>query len=207
MSDSQVKVLVVDDESSLRRALSLTLPAMGFMVSTEPTGEQAIESLRKEPFDAVLLDLYMPGIGGMATCRIMRQQHKQLGILMLTLRQHRKDKVEALEADADDYIVKPFDLSELAARLRAVVRRARSSAPAEAAPIRIGDLALNRQNRSLTKSGQLVPLTPNEFALLECLMSQAGRLVPHRDVFHAVSRRGGRSQKTAQPGASASEEN
>lgn len=147
MNGSRVKVLVVDDESSLRRAF-VPHPARDGI-----HGEHRIDRgaghriLTQGTFDAVLLDLYTPGIGGMATCRIMRQQHEQLGILMLTLRQHRKDKVEALEADADDYIVKPFDLSELAARLRAVVRRARSSAPAEAAPIRIGDLALNRQNR------------------------------------------------------------
>lgn len=184
--DSRARILVVDDEASLRRALSTTLTTMGFAVSAQPTGEQAIQCVRNEPFDAVLLDINMPGMGGMATCRLLRQQYPRLGILMVTVRQDPKDKIEALEAGADDYVVKPFDLPELVARLRAVVRRTRLTSPDESAPIRIGDLELNSPNRSLTKSGHPVHLTPNEFALLHCLMSRAGEPVPHSDVYRAV---------------------
>jgi two-component system, OmpR family, KDP operon response regulator KdpE len=184
--DSHARILVVDDESSLRRALSASLTMMGFIVSAQPTGEQAIECVRNELFDAVLLDINMPGMGGMATCRVLRQQYPRLGILMVTVRQDPKDKVEALEAGADDYVVKPFHLPELVARLRAVVRRTRLTSPDEPTPIRIGDLELSWRDRSLTKSGQPVHLTPNEFALLHHLMSHAGELVPHSDVFRAL---------------------
>jgi two-component system, OmpR family, KDP operon response regulator KdpE len=184
--DSHARILVVDDESSLRRVLSTSLTMMGFIVSVEPTGEQAIECVRSELFDAVLLDLNMPGIGGMATCRVLRQQYPRLGILMVTVRQDPKDKIEALEAGADDYIVKPFDLLELVARLRTVIRRTRLSSPDRSTPIRIGDLELNWRERSLTRSGQSVHLTPNEFALLHCLMSRAGELVLHADVVRLL---------------------
>jgi len=184
--DSHARILVVDDESSLRRVLSTSLTMMGFIVSVQPTGEQAIECVRSELFDAVLLDLNMPGIGGMATCRVLRQQYPRLGILMVTVRQDPKDKIEALEAGADDYIVKPFDLLELVARLRTVIRRTRLSSPDQSTPIRIGDLELNWRERSLTRSGQSVHLTPNEFALLHCLMSRAGELVLHADVVRLL---------------------
>lgn len=176
----------MDDESSLRRVLSTALTAMGFIVGTQPTGEQAIESLRNAPFDAVLLDLNMPGMGGMATCRVLRHEYPQMGILVLTVRQDPVGKIEAFEAGADDYVVKPFDLPELVARLRAVVRRSKPARVVESAPIRIGELELDLQDRSLTRSGELVHLTPNEFALLHCLMSRAGKLVPHADVFRTV---------------------
>jgi two-component system, OmpR family, KDP operon response regulator KdpE len=182
--DSLTKILVVDDESSLRRVLSTTLTAMGFSVSAEPSGERAIERLQAEAFDAVLLDLNMPGMGGIGACRLMRRRYPQLGILILTVRQGQEDKVEALEAGADDYILKPFELSELAARIRAVVRRAHRCDESER--LQNGELELNRRNRSLTKSGQPVHLTPNEFALLQCLMSRAGELVPYTEVFRAV---------------------
>ena len=184
--ESRARVLVVDDELSLRRVLSTTLTTMGFIVSVQPTGEQAIECVRNELFDAVLLDINMPGMGGMATCRLLRRQYPRLGILMVTVRQDPKDKIEALEAGADDYVVKPYDLPELVARLRAVVRRTRLTSADESTPIRIGDLELDCQNRSLTRSGQTVHLTPNEFALLHCLMSRAGELVPHTEVFRVL---------------------
>ena len=105
---------------------------------------------------------------------------------MVTVHQDPKDKIEALEAGADDYVVKPFDLLELVARLRTVIRRTRLSSPDRSTPIRIGDLELNWRERSLTRSGQSVHLTPNEFALLHCLMSRAGELVLHADVVRLL---------------------
>ena len=184
--DSPLKILVVDDQSTMRRFLSISLAEVGFIVGTQPDGEQAIQCVQKELFDAALLDLNMPGIGGIATCRILRQQYPLMGILVVTVRQDFKDKIEALEAGADDYIVKPFHFPELVARVRAVIRRASPTRPDKSKPIRIGELELNPQNRSLTKSEEPVHLTPNEFALLHCLMSRAGQLVLHADVFRAV---------------------
>ncbi len=176
----------MDDEPSLRRVLRTTLTTMGFAVGEEPNGELAIGRLRAERFDGVLLDVNMPGMGGVATCRLLRRQHPELAILMVTVRDSYDDKIEALEAGADDYVVKPFHLPELVARIRAVIRRTRLPSADESTPIRIGELELNWQDRSFTRSGQPVRLTPHEFALLHCLMSRAGELVPHTDVFRAV---------------------
>lgn len=186
MGNPTTRVLVLDDEASSRVALKAALTAKGFTVSAEPTGQEAIELLRTELFDAVVLDPDMPGIGGVATCRLLRRQYPQLGILILTVRQGRQDKIEALEGGADDYIVKPFDLPELVARVRAVIRRVRPIPPNEPVSIRIGELELNRQERTLTKAGQPVHLTPNEFALLHCLMSHAGELVPYKELFRVI---------------------
>lgn len=189
MTANQGKVLVVDDESSIRRALRTTLGALGFQVCEASNGERAVELARGESFDAVLLDVNMPGIGGVETCRVLRQSHPQLGILMLTVRNGQEDKVEALDAGADDYIAKPFELRELAARLRAAVRRSRtaqSSQSPNAPVIRIGDLELSIEKRQLLKAGQAIRLTPKEFDLLQYLMSHAGIPMPHARLLQAV---------------------
>ena len=184
--DLHSRILIVDDESSFRHVFRTTLTTMGFAVAEEPSGEQAIERLRAESFDAVLLDINMPGMGGVAACRMLRRQHPELAIVMLTVRDSQADKIVALDAGADDYVVKPFHLPELVARLRAVIRRTHFTPANESTPIRIGELELDLLKRSLTNSGKPVHLTPNEFALLHFLMSRAGELVPHIDVFRAV---------------------
>jgi two-component system, OmpR family, KDP operon response regulator KdpE len=108
----QGKLLIVDDDPSIRRVLVAALTATGFEVAEERTGERAIELLRKSSFDVVLLDLNMPGLGGLETCRELRKQHPKIGILMLTVRDSPEDKVRLLDAGADDYITKPFILPE-----------------------------------------------------------------------------------------------
>jgi two-component system KDP operon response regulator KdpE len=189
MAGNQGKILVVDDESSIRRALLTTLGVLGFDVSEASNGERAVDLAGVEAFDAVLLDINMPGMGGVAACRALREAHPQLAILMLTVRNGQEDKVQALDAGADDYIAKPFQLSELAARLRAAVRRSRSRQAlqgASAPVIRIGDLELSVERRQLLKAGQPVRLTPKEFDLLRYLMSHAGIPVPHARLLQAV---------------------
>ena len=186
MNETRDRILIVDDESSIRRTLRTTLTAMGFTTADEATGERAIEHLGYESFDAVLLDVNMPGMGGIATCRLLRRQYPQLGILMLTVRDRQDDKVEALEAGADDYVVKPFQLRELAARLRAVIRRLRSATAPVGPDIRIGILELNVERRLLTRNGEPVHLTPKEFELLHYLMTHAGIPVPHARLLQAV---------------------
>jgi two-component system KDP operon response regulator KdpE len=189
MSEKQGKILVVDDESSIRRALLTTLGVLGFQVSEASNGERAVELARAEAFDAVLLDINMPGMGGVAACRMLREEQPQLGILMLTVRNGLEDKVEALDAGADDYIAKPFQLTELAARLRAAVRRVRvrqANQGESAQVIRIGDLELSIEKRQLLKAGQVVRLTPTEFDLLHYLMLHAGTPVPHARLLQAV---------------------
>src|ERR1035438_10231623 len=116
-------ILVTDDDPELRRVLSRTLDALGFEVAEASDGEQALKEVETRPFGAVLLDVNMPGIGGIAACREIRRRAPRLQILMLTVRDQEADKVEALDAGADDYITKPFSIPELAARLRRAVRR------------------------------------------------------------------------------------
>src|SRR5260370_8870786 len=126
------KLLIVDDEAAIRWALQKTLQRLNFEIVEAETGEQAIALVRTVRFDAVLLDIGMPGISGIETCRRIRKLMPLLGIVMLTVKNREEDKIQALDAGADDYITKPFHLGELAARLRAAVRRARPCQAAEA---------------------------------------------------------------------------
>ena len=129
MNASQGKVLIVDDEPSIRRVIRTTFGTLGFDIAEAVTGEQALPLLRSANFDAVLLDVNMPGMGGLEACREIRRQFPRLSVLMLTVRDTEDDKVEALNAGADDYVTKPFPIRELVARVRAAVRR--SHAPAD----------------------------------------------------------------------------
>ena len=120
---TSARILVVDDEPQIRRVMCTTLVARGYMVSTARNGEEALKKLRDERFDLVLLDINMPGIGGMEACRIIRNQ-SDIPIVILSIRNTEKEKVEALDAGADDYVTKPFSMPELLARIRAALRRA-----------------------------------------------------------------------------------
>lgn len=126
---SRGKVLMVDDDTSIRRALHHTLERMGFEVDDAATGEEALELVRKTRYDVLLLDMNMPGMGGVRACSEIRKSFPRLGILMLTVRDSEEDKIAALDAGADDYITKPFQIRELAARIRAAVRRSWLSRP------------------------------------------------------------------------------
>src|ERR1700728_2768751 len=128
MNDSQGRLLIVEDDTALRRSLRTTLGVLGFDVTEASNGEDALVRLRMVDYEAVLLDINMPGIGGIETCRRIRQIFTRLPILMLTVRDSEDDKVEALDAGADDYVTKPFKTRELVARVRAAGRR--SHAPA-----------------------------------------------------------------------------
>jgi two-component system KDP operon response regulator KdpE len=183
---SQGKVLVVDDESSIRRALHNTLHGMGFDVDEAANGEDALQLVRDEKYDVVLLDINMPGIGGIRACREMRKSLPRLGILMLTVRDSEGDKVAALDAGADDYITKPFNIRELAARIRAAVRRSTASKVDPDAEMRIGNIELDPARRLVRKAGEPVHLTPTEFDLLRYLMAHAGLPITHARLLHAV---------------------
>ena len=186
MTQSQGKVLIVDDESPIRRALRNTLTGMGFTVDDASTGEAALELVRGAPYDAVLLDINMPGIGGIRACREIRKSLPLLGILMLTVRDSEEDKVAALDAGADDYITKPFHIRELAARIRAAVRRSSASRVDPDAVIRIGNIELDPARRLVRKAGEPVHLTPKEFDLVRYLMAHAGLPITHARLLHAV---------------------
>jgi len=182
----QGKVLLIDDDASIRRALHTTLSALGFEIDEASSGEQAVSFVRTERYDAVLLDINMPGVGGIETCRLLRRLAPGLPILMLTVRDSTDDKIDALDAGADDYITKPFHVGELTARVRSAVRRSRLAQGESETVIAIGEIELDRERRVVRKSGAIVHLTPKEFDLLYCLMSHAGRPLTHARLLTSV---------------------
>ncbi|MGA2277177.1 MAG: response regulator transcription factor [Terracidiphilus sp.] len=186
MSQPVIRILVVDDESAIRRALRPPLIELGFQVAEASRGEEALQLLRASVYDVVLLDVNMPGIGGIETLRRIRTFAPRLPVLILTVRDQEEDKVEALELGADDYVTKPFSTRELIARIRSAVRRVRAPARAEDAPIEIGELRLEPVKRVVTKRGLPVHLTRKEFDILHCLMSRAGRVVTYARLLTAV---------------------
>jgi len=181
-----IRILVVDDETAIRRALRPPLLELGFQVAEASRGEEAIQMLRSAQHDVVLLDVNMPGIGGIETLRRIRTFAPRLPILMLTVRDQEEDKVEALDLGADDYVTKPFSTRELIARIRTAVRRVKAPGRAEDSPIEIGEIRLDPQRRLVVKSGQPVHLTRKEFDILHCLMSRAGRVVTYARLLTAV---------------------
>jgi two-component system, OmpR family, KDP operon response regulator KdpE len=182
----QGKVLLVDDDASIRRALHTTLSALGFEVEEASSGEQAVSFVRTERYDAVLLDINMPGMGGIEACRFLRRLAAGLPILMLTVRDGADDKIDALDAGADDYITKPFHAGELIARVRSAVRRSRQAQGESETVMAIGEIELDRERRLVRKSGAIVHLTPKEFDLLYCLMSHAGKPLTHARLLTSV---------------------
>jgi two-component system KDP operon response regulator KdpE len=186
MMQAPIRILLVDDESAIRRALRPPLTELGFQVVDVSRGEEALQMLRAGGFDVVLLDVNMPGIGGIETLRRIRALSPRLPVLMLTVRDAEEEKVEALELGADDYVTKPFSTRELIARIRTAVRRVRAPARAEDAPIVIGELRLDPVKRKVTRRDQPVHLTRKEFDILLCLMSRAGRVVTYSRLLTAV---------------------
>jgi two-component system KDP operon response regulator KdpE len=186
MNQVVLRILVVDDESAIRRALRPPLVELGFLVAEASRGEEALQMLRAAVYDAVLLDVNMPGIGGIETLRRIRAFAPRLPILMLTVRDQEEDKVQALDLGADDYVTKPFSTRELIARIRAAVRRVKAPARAEDSPIEIGEIRLEPVKRSVTKRGEPVHLTRKEFDILHCLMSRAGRVITYARLLTAV---------------------
>jgi two-component system, OmpR family, KDP operon response regulator KdpE len=178
-------VLIVDDERSIRLSLRTILTNFGFDIVEAARGEEALALVRTAQFDAVLLDINMPGMGGIEVCRIMRKAAPRLPIVMLTVQGSEDRKVEALDAGADDYITKPFQLRELTARLRAAVRRNKTAA-GENGAICIGDVLIDPDRHLVEKKGRPVHLTPKQFELLHYLMVHAGRPIPHAKLLRSV---------------------
>lgn len=179
------KILVVDDEPQIRRIMRTTLTGAGYEVDDAKTGEEALEKVREFRPDLVLLDINMPGMGGFAACREIRAD-PNIAIIMLTVRDTEKDKVEALDAGADDFVVKPFSTPELLARIRAALRRA-SAAP-QSAPARIaaGELLIDFATRTVSRGETTSHLTPKELDILRYLTSHAPKAVSHRELLQAV---------------------
>jgi two-component system KDP operon response regulator KdpE len=185
-SRQEGKLLVVDDEASVRRALHTTLYSLGFDIGEASTGEEAIALCRIVRYDAVLLDINMPGKGGIETCRELSRLMPGMAILMLSVNDDHERKIEALEAGADDYITKPFHMRELTARIRAALRRSRASAVPGEDLITVGEIELHPARRLVQKSGHAIHLTPKEFDLLYYLISHAGLPITHARLLHVV---------------------
>jgi two-component system KDP operon response regulator KdpE len=176
-------ILVVDDEPQIRRVLRSTLSMHGYVLTEAATGEEAVESVRKARPDLVLLDVNMPGIGGIEAAREIREM-SDAPIIMLTVRNAERDKVIALDAGADDYVVKPFGIEELLARIRAALRR---NAPGDVIPAFVAkDLTIDFENRQMTVRGRDVHLTPKEFDVLKHLVGNLGKPMSHRRLLQAV---------------------
>jgi two-component system, OmpR family, KDP operon response regulator KdpE len=178
-------LLIVDDERSIRLSLRAILENLGYAIVEAARGEEAVALVRTEAFDAVLLDITMPGMGGIEVCRLMRKAAPRLPIVMLTVRGEEDNKVAALDAGADDYITKPFQLRELTARLRAAMRRNLTSNDDQPA-IHIGDVLLDPERHVVEKRGRRVHLTPRQFELLHFLMMHAGRPIAHAKILRSV---------------------
>ena len=173
------RVLLVDDDARLHELLKSYLEDNGFVVASARDGREGLDRLAREPFDAVLLDVMMPGMDGLEVCRRIRDK-SQIPIVMLTAKGDETDRVVGLELGADDYLAKPFGPRELLARLRAVLRR---SAPADASrTLRAGDLEIELSARRVTLAGREIDLTAIEFDLLVALAERPNRVVS-RDVL------------------------
>jgi two-component system, OmpR family, KDP operon response regulator KdpE len=185
-SPRAIHVLVVDDEPALRKVFRTSLTASGFVVEEARSGEEAADILPQRPFELVLLDINMPGIGGVEACREIRALAPKIGILMVTVRDAEHDMVRALEAGADDYVTKPVRFRELVARMRAVLRRLDAGSATEPTVIRVADLEMDMGRHWVRKAGNIVHLTPKEFDLLAVLMRNPGAPVTHAKLLRAV---------------------
>ena len=180
---SSATILVVDDDSQIRRVMRNALSSHGYTIIEARNGEEALKKVRAERLDLIILDLNMPDMDGIEVCREIRVV-SNLPIIMLTVRSAEKDKVRALDAGADDYVVKPFGIDELLARIRAALRRA----PGEALETSVvtKEMHLDFDNRTIVVQGKSVHLTPKEFELLRELVTNAGKPVSHRRLLQAV---------------------
>ena len=183
---SEGKILVVDDESQIRRVMRTALTSNRYEVSEAKNGEEALGLVRSSEYDLVLLDVNMPGKSGLETCREIRAIGSHPAIIMVTVRNSETDKVDALDAGADGYITKPFGISELLARVRAVMRRTVASPPFPATHLRLGAVEIDFEGRYVLIGNERVRLTPKELDLLSYLATHSNRTVTHRELLQAV---------------------
>ncbi len=179
------RILVVDDEPQIRRIMRTALTGAGYEVDDAKTGEEALQKLRDYHPDLVILDMNMPGMGGLAACREIRAG-AAVGIIILTVRNTEADKVEALDAGADDFVTKPFSTPELLARIRAALRRVPASPQTSPVRVRVRNLVIDFSARTASNGGRASHLTPKELDLLRYLTSHANEAVAHRELLQAV---------------------
>jgi two-component system OmpR family response regulator len=178
-----MRLLLVEDDVKLTRALGRGLEREGYDVEVAGTGDEALERATDADFDAVVLDVMLPGLDGFEVCEELRRRKRFVPVLMLTARGEVADRIRGLDGGADDYLVKPFDFGELLARLRVLVRRG----PTERAPVlAVGAIRLDADALRVTRAGRPVELTRREFAVLELLARHAGTVVPRARLLEEV---------------------
>jgi two-component system KDP operon response regulator KdpE len=182
---SSATILVVDDEPQIRRVLKMALVAAGYTVIDSRTGEEGLEKIRDQRPDLAIVDINLPGMSGFEVCREMRET-SEFPIIMLSVRNSEKDKVRALDAGADDYVVKPFGTQELLARIRANLRRHAHGETDEELSFASEALTIDFAHRSVTARGRSVRLTPKEFDLLHYFVTHADKIIPHRELLQFV---------------------
>jgi two-component system OmpR family response regulator len=178
-----VRVLVVEDNADMAQLLDRALHEAGLAVDVVSTGEDGLSMATEYEYDAVVLDVMLPGIDGIEVCRRIRGAGRRTPVLLLTARDAVGDRVSGLDSGADDYLTKPFSLEELLARIRALIRRGPSSRPAT---LRVGDLTLDPGGHLVARAGRPIELTPKEFSLLEYFMSHAGEVLSRRNLIEHV---------------------
>ena len=174
-----MRILIVEDEPRLLRSLAKALREEGYAVDTADTGTEGMFMAENYPFDAMVLDVMLPGLDGWELLARLRKT-KLTPVLMLTARDAGPDRVRGLDLGADDYLVKPFDLAELLARLRALIRRAAGQAQSG---LEIGDIVVDTRSRSVTRKGEPVALTAREFAILEYLALHRGQVISRTELW------------------------
>jgi len=182
---NNARILVVDDEPQIRRVMRTSLTEQGYIVTDGRSGEEALERLRQDHPDLVLLDINMPGMGGLEACREIRET-SDVAVIVLTVRDSEADKVAALDAGADDYITKPFSMPELLARIRAALRRLPVTPESANRIVHVGEIEINLATRRLQVHGNEVRLTPKEFDLLHYFADNPNIPIPHGKLLQAV---------------------
>jgi two-component system response regulator MprA len=180
-----MKILVVDDDRGLRDVLRRSLMLGGYSVELAESGGDALAQLTSKTPDAVILDIGLPDIDGLEVCRLLRREGNRVPVLMLTARDAVSDRIEGLDAGADDYLVKPFDVDELKARMRALLRRASPDEDCEA-QLAFRELLLDPDRHGVVAGEQFVELTRTEYQLLELLMRNPRRVLPHSLIYDRV---------------------
>lgn len=186
MSEAKVKVLVVEDEASIRKFIAINLERSGFDVLEADTGEKAVEMAETYKPEVIVLDVMLPGIDGFEVCTRLRDQMPDLIIIMLTARGQDIDKITGLELGADDYMVKPFNPRELTARINTVRRRMERPKMPDDVPLEYKNLIMDLKSQKFFKDGSEIELTPTEFSVLKMFMSNVGRALSRNELFNSV---------------------
>lgn len=180
------KILVIDDDPQIRRVMRSSLTAHGYQVNDARSGEEGLQELRDSSYDLVLLDMNMPGMGGMEACRLIRSS-SEIAIIMLTVNNTERQKVDALDAGADDYVTKPFSTPELLARIRASLRRLpQLPGSSDLQPLADQGVNIDLSSREVTVNGRTSRLTAREFGLLSYFLTRPNKTIAHRELLQAV---------------------